>query len=559
MHNFEFESYNTGYYDSESSELKEESNIDQNLLDQVEDHVQSTRNNLPKDVSEKFHSLFGEDAIAMENAYLAEKELLKILQEDKPVDNDTILAYLRIIVGKHEPNKITAQQQRWLSLIGNPKVGLETLQMQAWATEIDTHYDNKYKNYGQHLGWKYSREMMILSLKGKFRTSTLTNFNENNIPENLTIEEIKIVMLNLLYFFDKADGSCTCTLEEFESLYKMFINYRESIINIEKTENINRILQQIEACFESSQFELLIAKMSGYAMKKLPESDIKKMIKTGFMPQNSFTALVLCYSIFKKYNVNPASIFSSIAKQPLYLLQDVVKRLQELEKIHPGCASVLQKDFNIDNFNRYPTKLLVDQYENIDSQKPYGIIINPKADYNAAFAVENASIRLSNGDSKVLTRLHEDLSKEGILLRICEINGRFDLARTLIKLNKRYGKDQKIKFVIIGGHGTAESISFGGKEEYQKLSIGDLSGEGGRRIEDFLDSEATVVLNSCSTGKRGGIGQRISKVFDRRVIAPEDPASINQIEVKYDADKVLKFSISYSGTSERVYMPTGKK
>lgn len=216
-----------------------------------------------------------------------------------------------------------------------------------------------------------------------------------------------------------------------------------------------------------------------------------------------------------------------------------------LEEQAPGSTAILNQEFGICDFARYPLNLLMDQCAERDSaDKPYGIILYPRTDHNGGYY----------GSIKVLENLHRQLGEQ-YLIRAMECKNKYEIARRLIALNKRYGK---ISFAIVGGHGTSETIEFSeGKEKVTYLHSEDLKGKGVARTSQFFIENPTIILASCATGQEGGIGQRLSEVFGCKVIAPDKPAHFESIEAQIDNGKV-DFTVEYSEESEKEYLG-GKK
>lgn len=215
--------------------------------------------------------------------------------------------------------------------------------------------------------------------------------------------------------------------------------------------------------------------------------------------------------------------------------------IKKLEDKMPGAAKVLHQEFKISDFWRYPTEVLVDQYNNRDNtDMPYGVIIFPNADHNGAF----------EQNSHLIEKLYED-TKGKYLLRIMEADGKFSLARNLLFLNKKYGDKHKISFGLLGGHGSKNSIQFGQDtlsnffSEKNILSKKDFKGEGVKKIKSFFEEDPSIALISCSTGKERGIGQQISETYGAEIHAPDRPAAMIQLSTSFDQNGKIKFGTKY--------------
>ena len=210
-------------------------------------------------------------------------------------------------------------------------------------------------------------------------------------------------------------------------------------------------------------------------------------------------------------------------------------RMEKLEKKRHGIVKFLYQQFGIRNFARYPSVALFDQFDNYgNNEKPYGIILNPLNDYNGAFSV----------DDVIWMQLHEQLKQHGYLLRIIEAGGRIEIGKRFIWLDRLYGKQHKINFAFIGGHGTKDSIRFGGDKKIHFLHTKDLAGKGIQKSSKFFEKNPTIILVSCSTGAKGGIGENLSKIMDAIVIAPDVPTNIKNVKVAKKGESLV-FDIEY--------------
>lgn len=228
-----------------------------------------------------------------------------------------------------------------------------------------------------------------------------------------------------------------------------------------------------------------------------------------------------------------------------------ITAITQLEHTRPGACELLYKEFGIADFGRYPTQLLETQCEEAgSSNKPYGVVLFPRNDWNGAFY----------GDNLALNELFEELHGE-FGLRVVECEGKMDVARALIDLNRRYnpadGSGHKISLAIIGGHGTENSIRFGGDDDRHALFTEDLQGRGVQRTSEFFKDNPTFILVSCSTGADKGIGQKLSEIMGAKVIAPKVPTSISKYQVGKRKGGKFRFNAEYTkdeGDTKSVYV-----
>ncbi len=264
--------------------------------------------------------------------------------------------------------------------------------------------------------------------------------------------------------------------------------------------------------------------------------------------------------IFIKFGLKPEEFYDILDAWDSFndesrkdnILEANMNTILDLEKARLGIIVLLYREFGIRNFNRYPKSILIAQFDEFkNNEKPYGIILQATHDWNSAFSHNND--------------VWEDLFsqiKDQYGLRIIEAKSRTEIARNLIKLNRRYGANHKISFAFIGGHGSKNSITLGNEEDDSRILIEDFLGRGVKRLGNFFEPNPTIVLNSCSTGKMGGIGQRMSETYDTKIIAPNIPASLKKINAIISNGNI-DFDIKYTkkGRNKKVdqAFSSGKK
>ena len=230
-------------------------------------------------------------------------------------------------------------------------------------------------------------------------------------------------------------------------------------------------------------------------------------------------------------------------QMPIY---ENLKVITDLEDKRPGATLFLYKEFGIMDFGRYPAEMLLKQDEEFnDTSKSYGVIMYPRNDWNGAFYA----------DKNALEELFKSLNGE-FSLRIVECDGKMDVAKSLVKLNRKYnppdGSGHKIQLAIIGGHGTENSIRFGGEDDRHVLYTQDLMGKGTEKASQFFDDNPTIILVSCSTGADAGIGQELSKKIGAKVIAPKVPTNITALYASRNrGQERFRFNAKFADEKQR--------
>lgn len=215
--------------------------------------------------------------------------------------------------------------------------------------------------------------------------------------------------------------------------------------------------------------------------------------------------------------------------------------INSLEAKHPGACALLQKQFGIADFRRYPEEMLLDQIEDRENRQiPHGLMAMPVADHNGAFSQ----------DKEQFSKFYEQI-KGNYLVDIFECQNMRDLAKALLKTKK--GQSSKIPFAILGGHGQKDSIQLGNFSLARHITTEYLNGDSSKRIKDFFEDDATIILVSCSTGVNEGIGQRLSEKFGLTVIAPNTNTNLAAINSHEISPGHLRFDVKYGGGETMQY------
>ena len=198
----------------------------------------------------------------------------------------------------------------------------------------------------------------------------------------------------------------------------------------------------------------------------------------------------------------------------LFTYEQNILAIERLEKQRPGATAVLMREFGIRNFARYPTDMLVAQYDQRnDTSLRYGVIINPVGDWNGAFLQKIPMLmQFFTAITDHIGWTHEALP----VVRIIEVDGKKEMAQRLNDLSVRYGATNRIEFGVIGGHGSADSITFGdGSNVDHSLTKSDLFSDAVlapliRRV--FIDYPS-IIFDSCDNGTTGGLMNEASGVL----------------------------------------------
>ncbi|MHA1677260.1 MAG: hypothetical protein ACTSW3_00610 [Promethearchaeota archaeon] len=225
---------------------------------------------------------------------------------------------------------------------------------------------------------------------------------------------------------------------------------------------------------------------------------------------------------------------------------DFIKMFTRITMVNPEIPLILYKKQNILIYSRYKFNTLMSQYYYLDNkEEPYGVIIYPRTDHNGAFLNDTARI------DKLIKYLGSLKDENGVkrpyLLRIIEAGNLSEINRLLKEFYNKYGK---ISFLIVGGHGTKDTIQFSNNfifrvKDWKK---GDTLPKKQKEIFDLFEKDFEICLISCSTGMDEGIAQRMSKragvVGGSPVVGPSKPTHIKSITPFIENGKI-RINIDY--------------
>ena len=179
--------------------------------------------------------------------------------------------------------------------------------------------------------------------------------------------------------------------------------------------------------------------------------------------------------------------------------------MRRLERHRPGAPKMLVNDFGVRCFSRYPKGMLDDQIDQMeDTETPHGVVITSIGDHNGiSYAGQSVNSLLS---------LSDQAKKLGLNIRVIETNGKVDLLKKLLFLDRKYHRSsgQKIKFGIISGHGNEEVLEIGMDRSAVITTEDVLTDEFRTASKRFFETGAYIALNSCLTGKEGKLAQQAS-------------------------------------------------
>ena len=182
-----------------------------------------------------------------------------------------------------------------------------------------------------------------------------------------------------------------------------------------------------------------------------------------------------------------------------------IRNLSTISKLNINnseAVMLLYKEFGITHFGRYSVELLTEQFNNQNnSDIEFGVWLGAYADHNSA---------LNNDYSvKEVDKLWNQSKKLGMGLRIIESRSRHDTIGKFIDMYRRYNGQQKVKFMVVAGHGSPTTITLGSDDGVirqnrvgRKIDPGQFSVDDFRRnlpksVREIFEEDFPTVFVSC--------------------------------------------------------------
>ncbi len=183
----------------------------------------------------------------------------------------------------------------------------------------------------------------------------------------------------------------------------------------------------------------------------------------------------------------------------------LIERMREIigdPERGPKYLDYFVKKCGITNLDRYPMSMLDGVYKDRDNKdKPYGLMVLARADENQAFSKDNETYE----------EFYKSLEANGQRLLLAEAGSDRELLAAIKNATTRQG-GKKIGFMLVGGHGSPDSIQLGeGETVYRQTPKRRFDYEQDndthirmtvRAARKYVEPGAEVMALSCSTGAK---------------------------------------------------------
>lgn len=217
--------------------------------------------------------------------------------------------------------------------------------------------------------------------------------------------------------------------------------------------------------------------------------------------QNSPVSKVLQALWAGELGINPfSSRIDTLGKQ-IQLIERMREILSNPER-GQAYLDYFVKKCGITNLDRYPMSMLDGVYKDRDNKyKPYGLMVLGRADENQAFSKDNETYE----------DFYKSLEQNGQRLLLAEAGSDRELLAAIKNASTRQG-GKKIGFMLVGGHGSPDSIQLGeGEAVYRQTPKRRFDYEQDndthirmtvRAARKYVEPGAEVMALSCSTGAK---------------------------------------------------------
>ena len=383
--------------------------------------------------------------------------------------------------------------------------------------------DTAYTRYKQFLQKCYEHRKAVVAI------ALSPEYNEKYYGSIVLFPLIKLFLVEFFNHTDWSDDPDNSSWLENE--FDRFINSNETIQYGEK----ERALAALLSSSESNKFGI---KMLGKYLARYgyEQQDIQKLLQAW------------------KNGTNTNGFKTNF----VYLVRDNLLKIKDIEEdCQKGASLWLHHHCGIRHFARYPTQMLVEQFnrdgsdkETTTKRKTPAIIMTAIDDHNQSFYSLNRHIR----------KLDAGMS-DGFDFAIYEYANSYEAKEFLGRHRHRFGR---IGFLMVSGHGDQEHFnkkydaSPGEMIRVEDVLRGDMSG----RKRHFFTKDGIVLLNICSSAgeplsaKQINLAQAFSDTYQVPTIGPTAPAAIHEINARLGSENqpLLEASHSYPlGTKPETY------
>ncbi len=218
----------------------------------------------------------------------------------------------------------------------------------------------------------------------------------------------------------------------------------------------------------------------------------------------------------------------------------VKANLESVRSWNPDAVRVLEQDFGIRHFDRYPLGVLQDMYLRRNETGSYITVAVAVEDHNGAMASKQR-------------HYFETWQAAGAecRLRIVECESENELGQRLHQLNQKYGQADSL---VLNAHGTSTSITLGSGDEGVTTLTSVRS-----TLREFVKPDGEVTLIACSTGSTSddapNLAETVSHGTGLRVNAPSSVVWCRGFGPYWRGNK-LSFAPVYGGGDERSFSKT---
>ncbi len=222
----------------------------------------------------------------------------------------------------------------------------------------------------------------------------------------------------------------------------------------------------------------------------------------------------------------------------------------EVERRSPGASEQLYKRFGIRQFAKNSAQQLVAQndfYNELLRRQEAGETAQETPWVAAAVSLQDdpgdkgAFNKRAKWFKKTRAQI-EEATGQKITVCIFEFSSPREIVHSVGRMRWIASQAGPAIFGELHSHGKADGFQTGLGEP--RVTLPNILEVFGRQLSRVLAPGATLLMNSCSTGKPGGVAEHIRNIAGRRVVAPTIPDNVSKMTFSNSA-KGLNVDVEY--------------
>lgn len=363
-----------------------------------------------------------------------------------------------------------------------------------------------------------------------------------NVPLNKNRQLVRLLSMPLITLIlgKEYDANTHSFSPRIKELLYIFVNFLGEFIASKHYNPYTQRIVKVENAHASKRLlRTSVRNKEKYENAHIGETNIRHLLELFHeIPVRSF----MFKELFAHFGLRITDYLDLHTRRKEEFKYQLTKELEifvfnELQMIHlleverPGIVSTLRLKFGITWLNRYPKDVLIRQYDQKDSQKPYGIIVSARTDWNNSLMSQHAK--------SLVERLAREFTEKGYEFRIIEAGSENEFITHMEQLDAAYGDQNKIGFMIVRGHADKTGFSMGRVAEDYDITVDSFNNPDFVGLKDTLAPGASLIFDGCGIGKKNGMAHKTSEAWETTVYAPHGfESALEEIDIRVEKNRV---------------------